>query len=427
MTFRVRLASFLVASLAILQILTAVLIYEVTRRQVIAEGEHQLTLAGTTFSRQLNDVSARVADDAQVLTLDFALRSAIAQRDRDTVVSALRNHGRRIGATRLLLIGLDGAIQADTQSDSLASSRFPFTDLFEAALERPSAAVVVWDDRAYWLVVVPVSAPALIGMIAAAIPIDNALLTHLQEQSTLLKTIELAVEGEDAKWKVGARGNERCRCCRTALMRANRHRGPEAPSLVAVDGREYIALATHLRSSQQSRRIVAVLGYSLDDALRPYKPVALAWMALLALGLVFGLVGSLLIARGVSRPVEALAATARRIASGDYRSPGPIVQHGELGELAAAFTSMTQAIGEREERIRFQSGHDAATGLLNRVAGENAIQQQLKNEPLLRGSLLMIALDTATRDRRQNRRPCDQRAIDARRRRWPCADWLATH
>ncbi len=123
MTFRARLASFLVASLVILQLLTALLVYEVTRSQIIREGERQLTFAGATFSRQLNDVSARVANDVQVLTLDFALRSAIAQRDRNTVVSALRNHGRRIGATRMLLIGLDGNIQADTQVDKQADPR----------------------------------------------------------------------------------------------------------------------------------------------------------------------------------------------------------------------------------------------------------------------------------------------------------------
>ena len=52
MTFRARLASFLVASLVILQLLTALLVYEVTRSQIIREGERQLTLAGATFSRQ---------------------------------------------------------------------------------------------------------------------------------------------------------------------------------------------------------------------------------------------------------------------------------------------------------------------------------------------------------------------------------------
>src|SRR5258706_3799534 len=118
MTFRVRLASFLVATLAILQILTAVLVYEVTRRQLIAQSEQQLVAAARAFERQLDDVSQRVADNVQVLTLDFALRTGISQRDRDTVLSALRNHGKRVGATRMLLVGLDGTIQADTSESS---------------------------------------------------------------------------------------------------------------------------------------------------------------------------------------------------------------------------------------------------------------------------------------------------------------------
>ncbi len=390
MTFRLRLASFLVASLAVLQIVTALLVYEVTRRQIIGEGEHQLALASTAFSRQLDDVSVRVADNVSVLTLDYALRSAIAQRDRDTVLSALRNHGRRVGATRMLLVGLDGAIQADTQADPKLQ-KFPFTDLLDTALEHPEAAVVAWDDRAYWIVVVPVSAPTLIGLIAAAIPIDDAFLKHIQEQSTLPNTIELAVQDARGSWVPVARGSERSNLAEQFV--SSRGVWPkEGPVLREVDGREYVVSATRLRSATLSPSILAVIGYSLDDALRPYRSVGIAWAALLALGLVLGLVGSLLIARGVSRPVEALAATARRIASGDYRPPEPLTQSGELGELSAAFANMTQAIGEREEQIRFQSGHDAVTGLPNRVAVEATIEQQLLAEPDARGALLVVAL-----------------------------------
>jgi HAMP domain-containing protein len=390
MSFRFRLAVFLVASLAILQSVTAVLVYEVTRRQIVAEGQRQLVIAGNTFARELEDVSARVSDNVQVLTLDFALRSAIAQRDRDTVRSALRNHGRRIGAARMLLIELDGTIDADTQEAAPSPSRFPFVDLVEAALEKPSAAIVAWDERVYWIVVVPVHAPALIGLIAASIPIDEAFLEREQEQSALPKTIELAVQNPSGSWSVVAHGNAQVALA-GALIGANAA-WPDKPGLIEVAGREYVALATLLRTSQQSRPIVAVLGYSLDAALQPYRSVALTWAVLLALGLVAGLFGSLLIARGVSRPIEALAAAARRIAAGDYGSPAPIDQGGEVGDLAAALTNMAQAISEREEHIRFQSGHDDATGLPNRVAAEAAIQQQLDDSTDAAGSLLMVAL-----------------------------------
>jgi diguanylate cyclase (GGDEF)-like protein len=392
MSFRLRLASFLVASLAILQILTAILVYEVTRRQLIVQGEQELVVASKAFARQLDDVSTRVADNVQVLTLDFALRSAIAQRDRATLLSALRNHGRRVGATRMLLVDLNGSVQVDTnQADTSEASpplqNFPFADLTSAALDRPAAAVAAWDGRAYWIVVVPVSAPALIGLIAAAIPVDDAFLAHLQEQSTLPSTIELAAQAADGRWNILARGSDRVDLAARVISAQI-----DVPMLTEFDGREYVALATRLNSSKSSAPIIAVLGYSLDDALRPYRSVASAWAILLALGLVFGLIAAFIIARGVSRPVEALAATARRIAAGDYSPSAPIRQRGEIGELAAAFANMAQAIGEREERIRFQSGHDAATGLPNRVSAEATIQQQLDAQPRMRGALLMVAL-----------------------------------
>jgi diguanylate cyclase (GGDEF)-like protein len=390
MSFRLRLAVFLVASLAILQSVTAVLVYEVTRRQVVAEGKRQLAIAGTTFARQLDDVSTRVSDNVQVLTLDFALRSAIAQRDRDTVRSALRNHGRRIGAARMLLIELDGTIAADTQDVSPDQRKFPYADLVEGALEKPSAALVAWDDQVFWIVVVPVHAPALIGLIAASIPVDEAFLKREQEQSALPKTTELAVQNSNGTWMVVARANPGNGLASQLLGGSSKH--SDKPALIEVADREYVALATPLRTSAQSRSIVAVLGYSLDEALQPYRSVALTWAVLLALGLVAGLLGSVLIARGVSRPIEALAATARRIASGDYRPAAPVAQGGEVGERAAALTNMAEAISEREEHIRFQNAHDDTTGLMTRVAAEAAIQQMIDAQAGKGGSLLMIAL-----------------------------------
>ncbi len=50
--------------------------------------------------RQLNLVSDRVTDGVKVLSLDFALRQSIAQQDRGTELSALRNHGQPRSARR---------------------------------------------------------------------------------------------------------------------------------------------------------------------------------------------------------------------------------------------------------------------------------------------------------------------------------------
>ena len=49
---------------------------------------------------------------ARVLAADYGFRAALQSSDRDTVVSALENHGSRIGARQMLLIGLDGQLVA---------------------------------------------------------------------------------------------------------------------------------------------------------------------------------------------------------------------------------------------------------------------------------------------------------------------------
>src|SRR5690606_15803057 len=180
MGFRFRIALFFVAALVAVQGLTALMVYRVARTELIGEGQRQLEVAAGAFVRQLDDISSRVADSVQVLALDFALRSAIAQHDEATLLSALRNHGRRVGATRMFLVGLDGRIEADTGGGRARGTAFPFSDLSERALEQPAAAIVALDDGAAWMVVVPVFAPNLLGFIAAAIPVDDALLARLQ-------------------------------------------------------------------------------------------------------------------------------------------------------------------------------------------------------------------------------------------------------
>jgi len=386
MSFRLRLALLFVATLVAVQIFTALLAYGIARRALIAEGERQLSVGAATVARQLDDISSRVADNVQVLSLDFALRAAIAENDQSTVLSALRNHGRRIGAERMLLIGLDGAIRSDTTS-SASGATFPFPDLADAALDHPAAAVVAMGGKAYWMIVVPVYAPKPIALIAAGIPVDNALLARLQQLSALPNTLELVTDTGGGHWTGIAHGDNA-----VAIAPALAANGlPLQPTLIRVDSREYVALATRLKESERSAPVAAVLGYSLDDALRPYRPVVIAWVGLFALGLAVGLVGAMLIARSTARPIEHLAAAARRVGAGDYAPPTETHEHDEVGQLAAAFANMTLAIAEREEHIRFQAEHDAVTALPNRQAAEAAIQHALAAKPGT-GALLMVGL-----------------------------------
>lgn len=388
MGFRFRLASFFVAALVTVQLLTAVAVYQVSRRELIDEGKRQLDASAGAFERQLAETSDRVAASVQVLALDFALRSAIAQRDEETLRSALRNHAQRVGAERLQVVDIDGRITGDS-SGGARDARFPYTDLLERGMAAPTAAVVSWQGRGYWMVVVPVLAPDVIGLIAASVPIDGALLTRLQQQSALPKSITLATPTADG-WQVLADGADPVPLA--DALGGGAAALPAEPRLMQLGAREYLAQGVWLARSDASPPVAALFGYSVDDALQPYRSVGAAWAGLLLLGLAVGLAGAFLIARQVSRPVEALAASARRIEAGDYTPAPTLARRDELGALSVAIASMAQAIREREAHIRYQAGHDQVTGLNNRLAAEAAIQPVLQAAPEQPAALLMVGL-----------------------------------
>jgi diguanylate cyclase (GGDEF)-like protein len=392
MRFRNRLVLFLIAVLAIVQALTALSVYGFTRRALIAEGKEQLTKSAAVFVRQLANMSDHATERVRILALDYALRVAIAERDRQTVLSALRNHGRRAGAARMVLVDLDGTIAADTLAPAATGTpAFPHPELLERSTEGSATTVAASGDAAYWLVAVPVLAPVPIAFIVAYMPLDDALLAELQQLSLLPNAVELAIGDANGHWSVIAAGTRYA-----SLVGQVPPPGAALPAeadLVKAGGREFLMLATALETSDKQTPMIALLGYPLDDALNPYEPVLLALAGLLALGLVGALLGAVLIARGVSRPVEILARQVRRIEAGDYGAAAPINQRDEIGELSTAFSTMARAIADREERIQHQASHDGVTGLPNRHAFESLIAARWAARPHEPGALLSLGLE----------------------------------
>ena len=101
------------------------------------------------------------------LAADFAFREALATGDASTVLSALLNHGQRMGADASLLLDVDGNLQTGTLDGDEAAQALALAPLLEAArAQGNSAGVVELDGKPYSLVVVPVMAPRLIGWVA---------------------------------------------------------------------------------------------------------------------------------------------------------------------------------------------------------------------------------------------------------------------
>src|SRR5450631_1405323 len=125
MRFSLRLTLFFTVTLLAIQGVTIFAIQTRLRDALMRDGEAQVAAAETRFVQQLSELEDQLAEGVRLLTLDFALRQAIAQHDAATVVSALRSHGHRIRASRMLLIAPDGTIDGDTAAPSGAPSGAP--------------------------------------------------------------------------------------------------------------------------------------------------------------------------------------------------------------------------------------------------------------------------------------------------------------
>lgn len=349
MTFRYRLALFLVITLVAVQALTALLAYGYLRDDIIEQGKRELADATTAFTRQLNVLSERATEGVRVLSLDFALRQAIAKHDRGTELSALHNHGERIGASRMMLIGLDGRISADTANPQMEGKPFIFRDLLKEALANDQATKLdVLNGQVCVLVVVPVRAPVPIAFISACVPVDGAFLQKMREISSSSRSIALATMEPTGKWVIAARSQTHPL---TMKLPAGAGLINSTTEIVAEDGKNYLTAMARVSTGRHSAPVAVIMDYPLEEALSADRAVVGPILMLLALGLLVTVVGAMLIVRGVSKPLEALAASARKIAGGDYTPPPRIETHDELGQLSDALINMTKSIADREAAL----------------------------------------------------------------------------
>ena len=374
MRFRTKLTLFLIATLLAIQASTGFATYSLIRRILIEDRVQRLIVAADQFTRQLHEMERQMAAGIRVLTLDFALRQAIAEHDHATVVSTLRNHGARVGASRMMLVEMDGTISADT---ARLTGRFPYPDLLEPAIVQGSVAIVaVMAERPVWLVVVPVLAPVPIAYVVASLPLDDELLLRLRSLAGLPPSTGLAIGGPDG-WRVAAGPID-------ADLVAQLPPGvglSSVPRLIRQPAGETIFLARSLQSAPGGPLVAAVMAFPLSEALHPYRGLILVVVLGLSVGLVAAVAGAWLISRGVARPLELLARHTSRIAAGDYVAPPAANRRDEIGLLSTALGNMTRAIAEREEHIRHQATHDPITELPNRSSLSQTIDAIVGRAP----------------------------------------------
>jgi diguanylate cyclase (GGDEF)-like protein len=363
-------------------------------RDALANSTSDLTVGERVFSELLATREQQLATGVRVLADDFGFREAVATGDFDTIQSVLANHGNRIDADLVSFIRPTHDIEASTHrfSRDADSTRFPFGALLEeSSVGGAVARTVLLPDGAFQLVVAPIRAPQLIGWVGVGFSVNDELAAELKELTGLdVSFVTTSPSGALALPASTLASDDRLALVDTVRGAAARELAG-SPTTVDLAASAYLSSAVDLTGDGS---IIALLQRSMAEALAAYRRLLDQFLLIFAATLVVAVVAARLVAGGVTRPVDALAAAARRIAAGSYDERVEVERKDEFGVLANAFNEMQRGISEREERILHQSRHDTLTDLPNRTALHERLKAALARTERhgRHGAVLMLDL-----------------------------------
>ncbi len=377
MTFhrlQTRILALFVVLMAVVQLGSFLLINTVgvsaARKTIGAE----LARGERVFARLREQDSERLVQSARLLSADYAFREAVATGGGDKITAMMWSHGMRVDADIMMLVGLDGRVVADIDGDHRGKA-FPYPQIFaEAVRAQRASAVTVVRGRLHEIVIVPVLAPVPVAWVAIGFNIDDAVVKDLGRLTGL--DVSFASRNGDDDWRLQA--STLALPERQSLMldfAANRF------AVVDDEGNAESSGGSLTRvlpvSAASAHRVVALLQQPIDAALEPFRHLQRQLLFVSLVAVVVSILASLLIARGIARPVGELANVARRIAGGDYSTRPAVSRNDEIGDLAKAFRTMQNGIASRETRIMELAYRDTLTGLPNRAKFNDRLESAL--------------------------------------------------
>jgi diguanylate cyclase (GGDEF)-like protein len=286
---------------------------------------------------------------------DYAFREAVA---KDAAESALANHAARAGADIAMVFDLDGQILATSGDLPRGAALDALPRLAFRERDDVQSSIAVLGATPYQTVTIPVRAPETIAWVTFGFALDRRLAGDI-ERLTGLHTSFVRIGIDDVEVFVSTLPDE----ARDAAVSGIRLGRAAQESGTPGDSGYLTSLRPFL---EEHAGIYAALQLSLGDATAAYRRIRNILLVITSLSLLLAVGGSFGVARMVTRPVQDLAAAARRMREGIYTQALDVVSTDELGDLAAGFNSMQHAIAERERQIVHIAHHDSLSGLPTR-------------------------------------------------------------
>ncbi len=338
-------------------------------RHATATVSREMAASTEVFQRVLDARSDQLRDAASITAADFGFREAVALGEAPTIVSALDNLKERLGLSLAMLITVDGDIVATNGAVSPETQSM----IYRAVDAGSDGGILTIGEQSYGTVASEIRSPLLAGWVVFGYRTDRETLAGMAGMSSLPVDAQILDRGAIDP------------AVRGTII------GSGQPLEMSANGERILLAGTRLESLVEGEEPVLLTRYSLSEALAGYSPMLWTLAVIGFFTLMLVVIGSYFISNRISRPIQALAAAARRVSSGDDAEV-KIETHDEIGDLAADFNKMVDAIGERERRISHLAFYDTLTDLPNRVLFREQLTHALQRKDI-DGVLGVLVID----------------------------------
>lgn len=372
LTLRQSLFRLLFFSITLTAIVILVNVWTATSNLVVGQLQERLEIAGNVFERFQNERRADLTRSATVLAADFGFKQAVATNDIPTINSALLNQSNRINADIMAIFDLQGELQTSHPSLAL-DSQFPYTQFVELALKGTvSQAIGIIDQQALQMILLPVKAPTIKGVVLIGFNIDSDYLTDLKA----------IIQADLISYEMDTSGKPTLLASTLTPTKAHSvlaKRGePLTWSEVSFSNTTPYVSKDLMLSTTKNNEIHLTIAADVSQQYRSFNYLQFSVITISIVAILVSLVVTLLVSRRITQPLSSLIEGVKRIAAGNYgQSLDVSGKLQEIKHLGQAFATMQESIASREKHIRFQSEHDNLTELYNRNYIKHTIDEKI--------------------------------------------------
>jgi serine phosphatase RsbU (regulator of sigma subunit) len=327
------------------------LIGSLTKQYVVTTIESEMVGTCTSVARLMEEHRARLEELAVAVASDYLIRTILTDKGMDRVTRddildsvVLPSHSH---LKLLAVLNTDASIRAiSTKAEVLKPLLIRHPAIARSLEGRPAFGFIPHEDTFFQIAAIPVRrgiyVQEMIGAVVVGMPwsiqdlnaireLSHAEIAFFNTNGVMLST------GPPFTPQLGKKDSAIAWSQLSALP-------SDRPSMLPAGLERFIVIKIGTQHEVSPGYIVA---RSLDQQLEFWNRM---WSWLLELGIggvLIGCVVSLILSRGISRPIHILQSAFRRVAQGDYKQQVTVRNRDEFAELATAFNRMQEDLTER--------------------------------------------------------------------------------